>query len=232
MIKFAMMCAASLARVDGGGPVACTYTFDNTTGTLFSASAWPTFSAENQSASFTCDAGTTASYYAIPPVEAGPSFTGVVPIEGTKVYYFEVGLSGPEIITGGAQMSAGVALLNVTAFSEVRVSLAAAGGDAYVIQESGAGVLETFAINATPTDYRVGVYVDSSTGKVGVVGASVYGYGTATPLAGAAGFVLGMVGSQTTPDETGSMGVRVYTSPADFTRTPPAGAYDICGNVI
>lgn len=218
----------------GGGGISCHYALDNTTGAQFGYSAWPTFDGAVPSAEFTLNAATTAQYGAIPTVEAGPTPTGVVPITGSRVYYFEFGVSAPAIVlTGtGSDHRIGMNLLNTATFTEVKIyasggvstrSLAYAVAGETVVGDLGAAAL---------TDYRIGVYVDSATGKIGLVGASDYGYMADAPLSGAAGYVIGLYGGQTTPDETGTCGVRLYTNAADFTRTPPVGARDICGNVI
>ena len=214
-------------------PIACAYTLDNATGPMFGQSAWPTFDAGQQSAAFACDAGTTATYNAIPTVTAGPTLSGVVPLTGSRVYYFELGVTLPATAATPGTLHVQALLLNADTFgtSAVRMSAANASGKELTFEEGAPEAKESLASDAL-VDYRVGVYVASATGKVGVVGGADYGYSIAAPLAGASGFVIGLGGQQATPDETGTCGVRLYTSAADFTRAPPAGAYDICGNLI
>lgn len=226
--------SAAFAALGVAAPViGCAYALDNTTfayvpGTV----AWPSFSNETQTVSLPLG-GADIDAIAIPTVEAGPAVTGQIPMTAGYVYYYELGISMPDTSAMSGSIYAYMNVQNAQNFSTTNITIRDLGsGKELLVLEGANPVLANLGTGAL-NDYRVGVYVNADTGLIGVKTATDYGYQAESALVGATSFFLGMNGRQTgVSGVTGDLTISWYTNPADFQRTPPVGARDICGNAI
>ena len=219
-------------------PIGCAYSLDNASGPAIGGLAWPTFDPELQSGSFTLGAS-AANYSAYPTISLGPppSIGGIIPTVAGRVIYFELGVTVPANAGSPDQFFAGVLLMDPAIFSESHIRVTDGSGSNKYLSIGGGvpGFDYTTTLPASAmTDFRIGVYLDCSARQFGVVLDTDLGLnGTAVMSSVTSGLVLGITGSQgASPGESGTVGVRLYTAPAEFQRTPPVGARDICGNVI
>lgn len=202
-------------------PATCDYTFDPNSGFIFGASDYPTVSVPLQSYGFSVAAGTQT--FGI------TNTTAEVPVSLAGVMAFEYLVTGPATLPTNNQDTSILLTTDAPAFA----------AEVYLRYRSVGARIDynatTLTALTTPVSSTIGVYIDASTGKIGVTVDGVdFGYQADAPFSTASGFAIsGLTGSIGDAGYAGnSFSFQLITDMSSSVQPFPAGATDLCGNVI